>query len=242
MDLAQYARVLRAHRLLILVCIVLCTAAAAALAWTRTPLYAAHTQLFLSVRGSTPGDIYEGGLFSEQRIQSYAELVSSPTVLRRVIEDLGLPYDVQRLEGRVHASVPTDTVLIDVTVTDPSAQRAAAIATSLGNRFSGFVNDLEAAQRGGTSPIRVSVTSPATVPTAPYSPKKLLYLVLGATLGLLLGIAAAVLRELHAASRASSALRSGPVPRGDSPSRGNPAAAENAPSTSGRSESGPTTK
>jgi capsular polysaccharide biosynthesis protein len=239
MDLAQYARVLRAHRQLILVCIVVCTAAAAALAWTRTPLYAAHTQLFLSVRGSTPGEIYEGGLFSQQRIQSYAQLVSSPSVLRTVINELGLPYDVQQLGGRVRASVPTDTVLIDVTVTDPSAQRAAAIATSLGSRFSAFVNDLEAA-RGGTSPIRVSVTSPATVPTAPSSPKKLLYLVLGATLGALLGIAAAVVRELHAASRASSAPRSASVPQGGSPSPGNPAAVEDALSTSGRLESGST--
>jgi succinoglycan biosynthesis transport protein ExoP len=205
MDLREYLRVLRAHRLLIVASMVICTALAAALAWTRTPQYAAHTQLFVATRTSTnPGDIYAAGLFSEQRIGSYAQLVSNATVLRSVVKDLHLPFNAGTLATRIHATVPPGTVLIDVTVTDTSPQRAAAIATALGTRFSQFVSQLETTRKDATSPINVRVTSPPTIPVSPYSPRKKLYVVLGALLGFMLGIVGAVLREAYSGSRATA--------------------------------------
>ena len=50
MDTKQYLQMLYAHRVLIAVTVVVCTAAAGAYAWTREPLYAAHTQLFVSTQ------------------------------------------------------------------------------------------------------------------------------------------------------------------------------------------------
>jgi capsular polysaccharide biosynthesis protein/Mrp family chromosome partitioning ATPase len=200
MDLVEYVRVLRAHKLLVVACVVICVAAAAALAWTRAPMYAANTQFFISTSASNPGDVYQSSLFSQQRIQSYAKLVSSPPVLRQVIEERKLPYGVDQLASEISANVPEDTVLIDVTVTDRFAPRAQAIAASLGSHFAAFVRSLESG-RGGTSPVRISVTRPAELPASPVSPNKRVYLVLGVTFGLLLGIVAAVLREVYSASR-----------------------------------------
>ena len=202
MDLAEYFRVLRAHRVLILVCVVVCTLAAAVLAWTRTPLYQTQTQFFVSTKTLNPDDIYTGGLFSQQRIQSYAQLVTSPTVLRRVTAEMNLPEGSAGLARRIRVSVPQDTVLINVTVTDESPPRARTIAETLGRRFAGFVNELETAQgKGETSPVKVTVSSPPQLPTSPASPNKKMYLLLGVLAGLILGAVGSVLKEVQARSR-----------------------------------------
>jgi tyrosine-protein kinase len=201
LDLAEYLRVLRAHRVLIFVCVVVCTLAAAALAWTRTPLYETQTQFFVSTKTLNPDDIYTGGLFSQQRIQSYAQLVTSPTVLGRVIAELNLPEGGAALASRIRVSVPQDTVLINVRVTDESPQKARTIAETLGRRFAAFVSDLETERSGQTSPVKVTVSSPPQLPTSPASPNKKMYLLLGVLAGLLIGAVASVLKEVQARSR-----------------------------------------
>lgn len=200
MDLKQYARLLRAHWALILGAMAVCTAAAAALAWTREPVYTARTQLFVSAAGpgsdSSPSETYQGGLFSQARVTSYANVVSSPPVVEAVIRQLGIDRSVQDVQSELSASVPEGTVLIDVAVTDRSPHAAKAIADAVGDEFPRFVEGLESAKSDQASPIKLSVTSPARLPTTPTAPHKALYLTLGALFGFLLGTAVAVLREM----------------------------------------------
>jgi capsular exopolysaccharide synthesis family protein len=195
-DLKQYARVLRSHWVLITVCVGVCVLVALGLALTRTPVYAADSQLFVS-NGSPAGlsEAYAGSLLTEQRIGTYAEMVSSPAVAAKVIKALGLPYTVGQLRSEIHAVVPAGTVLIDVSVKDSSPQRAASIANAIDEQFSSFANTLESPQGSGASSVKVAVTSPPQVPTSPVSPRKKLYVTLGVFLGLVLGLSGAIVRE-----------------------------------------------
>jgi polysaccharide biosynthesis transport protein len=196
MDLRQYSRVLLAHWPVIAASVVVCTVGAGILALTRTPIYAAHSQLFVS--NGIPAnlsDSYVGSLFTQQRVVSYAEIVSSPTIAKNVIEQLDLPDTVQQLQDEVDVSEPSGTVLINLTVKDTSPQRAEEIADALGQHFATFVNTLETSQGEKRSPVKVTVTSPPELPTQPISPRKSLYLLLGILLGLVLGVGWAVLRE-----------------------------------------------
>lgn len=196
MDLRQYARVLRVHWLLITVCILGATVIAAIIAWNRAPTYAASTQLFVS--NKLPADLsetYAGSLFSQQRVVSYAQLVSSAPVAESVIEQLDLPYSVQQLQGEIDATVPAGTVLINLTVNDESPQRARDIADALGREFPAYIANLEAPQ-GGSDAVELSVTNRARLPTKPIAPQKVVYLLLGLLLGLVSGVGAAVLREM----------------------------------------------
>ena len=197
MDLKQYVRIFRAHWLLILACVAAGVGAAAAFAWTQTPVYAARSQLFVSTRG-VPADLgqtYQGGLFTQQRVLSYAQIVSSRAVVRAVIARLRLRESVETIQAEISASVPTDTVLINVRVEDRSAPRAKAIANAVGEEFSSFVDRLETQRGERGSPVKVSVTSPAQLPTEPISPRKVIDLTLGVLIGLVLGIGAAVMRN-----------------------------------------------
>jgi capsular polysaccharide biosynthesis protein len=198
MDLVGYGRVLSAHRVLILVALLVSTAVGAAYAWTREPTYTAHIQLFVSTLPATsdqsPSETYQGGLFSQQRVASYVDIVTSPAVARAVMEDLRLRKSVQDVQAALKASVPEGTVLIDVSATDHEPATALAIARAVGRQFPRFVSALESAQDGGRSPVRLTVTSPPRMPTSPDGPKKALYVILGVLVGLLIGIAGAVRR------------------------------------------------
>jgi succinoglycan biosynthesis transport protein ExoP len=200
MDLRQYVRVLQAHWLLIAVSVSICTAAAGYLAWTRPPTYAAEMQLYVSSSipktGASSTENYAAVLLSQQRAVSYAQLLASPPVVRAVKQELGLSLSREEFRPIISAFKPEGTVLINVTVRDRSPERAKAIADALGKRFPSFVDALEAPKREQTSPVKVSVTSPAELPTGPVSPQKKLYLVLGVLLGLVLGVGGAVLREV----------------------------------------------
>ena len=114
---------------------------------------------------------------------------------KKVIDQLKLPYSVGQLQSELHAVVPSGTLLIDVTVEDPSPARAKAIADAVDRQFARFLNTIETPQPHGVSSVKVSVTSPADVPTQPVSPRESLYLILGLFLGLILGTVAAVLSE-----------------------------------------------
>lgn len=197
MELRQYLRTLRAHRLFAVASLVLCVAAAAGLAWTRTPVYDAHTQLFVSTSNvsTDPSATYQAGLFSEERVLSYAQIVSSPAVLDAVRKQLGLSESIPQLQAKIQVGVPTNTVLLNVTAEGRSARRAQALAQAIAGQFINFVDRLETPPSGGQSPVKVSVTSQAQLPTGASSPRKLEYLALGIIAGLVLGIGGAVFRE-----------------------------------------------
>jgi succinoglycan biosynthesis transport protein ExoP len=197
-DLKQYLRVLRNRRGLIVACLLLSVLTAGGYAFTQQPMYAATTQLFVSTSGDQAGNAqaaYQGGLFGQQRVKSYAAIVSSEPVVQRVKDELHLPESVTHLRAEISASAPLDTVLVDVTVSDPSPGRARAIADSLGRQFANRINELETPQGQKTSPVKVSVAQPPTLPTSPVSPKKKLDLALGILIGLAVGAGGAVLRE-----------------------------------------------
>ena len=197
MELKDYIRVIR-KRWRIIMAAMLVVLAGAALATTFSPkVYEAQTQLFVSTSGGNDsGALLQGSSFTQQRVKSYADIMTSPKVLDPVIEKLGLDTTAAKLATQITATVPLDTVLIQVTVTDGSPRRAAEVADALGKEFTTAVAELEAVSKTTPSPVKVSIVSTPTVPTAPISPKPTRNLALGVVLGLLLGLGLALLRDL----------------------------------------------
>jgi succinoglycan biosynthesis transport protein ExoP len=168
-------------------------AVAGGLSWSATPLYSSSTQLFVSVAGSTDTSAaYQGNLFSQQRVTSYAQLLTGEKLAGEVVDDLDLDPELTPAEvaGKVTAMPLPDTVILEVTVTDTSASRARDIAESLASQFTDEVTELEA----DVSTVKVSMVQPPDLNLAPVSPDVTRNLALGAGLGLLLGLGLALLR------------------------------------------------
>jgi capsular exopolysaccharide synthesis family protein len=195
-ELRDYLRVLRKRWRLILVCAALAVAVAGALCIRATPQYQSSTQFFVSTSAanSDPNSVYTGSLFSEARVSSYADIINGPLLAQAVASRLRGP-SAATIQTEVSATAIATTVLLDVTVTDPSPQRAQEIAAAIGVVFPPIATQIEASG-GQTSPVKVSVVKPATFSDVPVSPRVDRDLVLALIVGLLLGVGLAVTREV----------------------------------------------
>jgi succinoglycan biosynthesis transport protein ExoP len=197
MTFVQYLRILRRQWFVVLLLALVATCGAAAYTKRQAPVFESSTQLFVSA-GGTQTDISElqtGSTFTQQRVKSYADVVTSPSVAEAVITSLGLTYSPQELASRITVTNPLDTVLLDISVRDGDPVRAAAIANAVAREFPKLVALLETPTGKATSPVKVSVTQEAAVPEVPVAPRLPLNLALGLLVGLGLGVAAAVLRD-----------------------------------------------
>ena len=158
-------------------------------------MYVSATQLFVSTTESaSTADVYQGGQFSQQRVQSYARLLTGAELAERVANELDLATDPERLADQVTAVVVPETVLLDVEVEDASPTRAREIAASIGRQFPRLVAEVEASSTGGPSPVQVRVTERPRRPETHSSPRTALNGVVGGLVGLLVGSALAISR------------------------------------------------
>ncbi|MGY1741773.1 MULTISPECIES: YveK family protein [unclassified Blastococcus] len=190
MELRDYLAALRRHWL-IWAGTTLVGALAALAVFAQTPkTYEATSTVFVSVSPSIPNS----ASFVQQRVKSYPEIVTSEAVLAPVRSDLALDDSLADLRSRVSASNPADTTQLHVTVSGPDPDEAAAIANAVADRFADVVETLETPS-SGDEPVHLTVADPAVAPTSPASPVLLHLLALGVLAGLLLGLAAAVVRS-----------------------------------------------
>jgi receptor protein-tyrosine kinase len=143
----------------------------------------------------TNSQTYDGGLFAERRVLSYTELLMGEVLAQRAIDKLGLDMSAADLQEQVEASVPSDTVLIDVAVLDSSPTRARDIANSLADEFVVMAAELETPELGAQPNARVIVQQRAEIPDSPMNPKKARTLAIAAVLGALVGIFIALVRD-----------------------------------------------
>ncbi|HOA67479.1 MAG TPA: polysaccharide biosynthesis tyrosine autokinase [Phycicoccus elongatus] len=193
MELQDYLEVVRKRWRVIVAVVLVCVGLAAAASLTSEKVYESRTQFFVSTTGAgDSGALLQGSTFTQQRVKSYAQLLTTPRILAPVAESVGVSGDVAR---QVTATTPPDTVLIDVAVRDTDPARAQAMGEAIAKEFPVAVTELESSAGTDTSPVKVTVVRPPTTPESPVSPKPVRNILLGAVLGLLLGLGAALVRE-----------------------------------------------
>ncbi len=100
------------------------------------------------------------------------------------------------LSDKVSATVVPETVILQISVTDPSPQTAQRLTQAVSEELTTFVSELETAPGKRNAPIKATVVDAASLPTTPVSPQPMRNIGLAAILGLLIGLGSAVLREL----------------------------------------------
>ncbi|WP_153505263.1 polysaccharide biosynthesis tyrosine autokinase [Cumulibacter manganitolerans] len=196
MELRDYLRIIRQQWLLIASCVLVAIAAASVFTLRATPQYQSTAALFISTPQSDGSAAYQGSLFSQQRVASYADLIKGKQIAQRVVDKLGLDESAGALASRVSASVVKDTVILNVTVQDSQPQRAQKLAEAIAQEFTVFVSELETTPGSENAPIKATIVDPATVPVSAVSPRPLSSLALAIGLGLIVGVGLAVLREM----------------------------------------------
>lgn len=197
MDAQNLFRTIRYNWLLIVVGAVLGAAFGTLLASITDREYSATAELFVTVStGGSTGELAQGSNYSQQQARNFSAVATREIVLGPVIDDLGLDSSVEGLKQRVRVSVPLNTSMISIEVTDPAPDQAALIANSVAKNLAIAVDGLapEIADLN-ESPVRLQVVERAAPPTSPAVPNVPLWILLGAAAGIVLGVAWMTVRE-----------------------------------------------
>ena len=197
MEPSDYIRTLRKNWLVIVALTLLGLGGATAFTLTRTPVYESSSTVFVSTQGgSTVAELQQGSSFTQARINTYVGLVSTPLVLNPVVDDLRLDTTAESLSRRVVASAAQNSTLISITVSDTNARRAADVANAVADSLATAVPQLEPEADDGSSPIRLSRVRDAQPAINPTSPNVPVNIILGALVGMVLGVGVGVLRTV----------------------------------------------
>jgi succinoglycan biosynthesis transport protein ExoP len=179
-------RALWRHRLLIIAL----TALIGGVAWyvtTLQPKIYEATALVRVQQKITAGDVF-GSLETGTRLaQTYAEIVATQSLKRRVSQALG--GTVKRDEIQISAKPVTDLELLQISARSESPAQAALMANAATVALRAFIKD------NGTLRDQVIVVDPASVPTTFVSPRVKLTVALAVLLGLLLNCALALVAD-----------------------------------------------
>lgn len=195
MTLQDYVTLVRRRWMVIVLSTLLVVGAGAAYTVSATPQYSSSARLFISTNDAQQADAYQGGLFSAQRVTSYADLVSSREVAGEVVDELGIPTTPEDLSAQVSAEVVPETVILEITATDPDPDDARSIAQAYAEAMVDLVRQLETPANSSSAPIKATIVEAASEPRSPVSPQPVRNIALALLLGLLLGLAAAVARD-----------------------------------------------
>lgn len=196
MDFKEFAQLLRRRWLTILLFTVLALGASAGLSAQATPQYESNARVFVSVDLRQSSDAYAAILFTQGRISSYASLATSGDLMAQVSADLNLDESPSELADRIVAEVVPDTTIIQIIARDPQPEAAQRLAAVTSQRLTEYLTDLETPSGSDQTQIVATVTDEADLEDQPVSPRTLLNLVVAGLIGLLIGMATAVAREL----------------------------------------------
>lgn len=210
MDLQTYVHAVRKSWWVVALACVLGLGLGAAAAALATPQYRSTVVFFVSTPTDAATSPFQADQFAQRRVNSYVGLLNSDRMAQLIVDGTGTDQSTTAVRGAIAATADLNTVLLTATVTTSSVDRSTRYATVIAQELGGLVDQLD--NRGSaTSPnVVLNVISGPTTGLAPVSPNTRLDLAIGLAAGLVLGVLAAVVRELLLGRtvRSPDALRS----------------------------------
>lgn len=152
-----------------------------------TPMYSSTAQLYVVSKDglSQLSDLTMG----TQLTQDYMAIVETRTVLDKVIRNLKLDMDYKELSNKITVTNPSDTRIMEISVSDPSPREAKRITQELAEVTAKTVSS------------KMDVKSPTIIENAyladsPDSPNLLKNMLIGAILGFVLSAGVIIVRHI----------------------------------------------
>ncbi|PZS29901.1 MAG: protein tyrosine kinase [Pseudonocardiales bacterium] len=197
MTLRAYLRILRERWKLVALFVIAATGLAVLITVITPKEYVASAQVLVASNGSADAlSQAQAAAYVQTQVQTYAAVVASPEVLHAIQKDLNLQISDTDLKAKLSATAPVGQSIVLLHVKDGSSAEAAAIANSAARAFITAVQGYSTSSAGKTPSVHLFLTDPASAPSRPTSPKPVLNIALGVLLGLLVGAALAVARDI----------------------------------------------
>ncbi|PWN04907.1 hypothetical protein DJ010_04720 [Nocardioides silvaticus] len=197
MDFKQFLMVLRRRWRTIIAMLLLGLGVAAAISYfLMTPKYESTSKVVVSVNASSASEASSAAFFLQNRVATYADLAKSTELSERVIDVLDLDMTPKELSDKISTEVVQETSALTITVSDEDPREAQTIADVVTTEFQAFAEEIETIGSDGTSQISLTISDSPEYNGSAVSPDWILNLLAGGLIGLLLGVALAVSREL----------------------------------------------
>lgn len=155
-----------------------------------TPVYEASTQLLVNQKNSENQIDSNQIQTNVQMINTYSEVIKSPVILEKVIDDLNLSQNADQLSHKITISNQENSQVFSLTVQDSSPTLAVEIANAVAKTFQKEVKSIMNVDN-------VTLLAKAEMknnPT-PVAPSPLLNVAIAMVIGLIVGIGLAFLLE-----------------------------------------------
>jgi capsular exopolysaccharide synthesis family protein len=196
-NLRSYLRVLRERWKLVLFFLVASVGVAVVVTAESPKEYTATAQVYVVPLSSlnTGAQQYTGAAAGALLATIEAPLVTSDVVMAAVRDDLHVQLSNSQIRGKVTATAPPAQSFINIAVTDRSPDQAAAFANSVANKFASIIVK-ETSDNNNNPTVKLLPSQSAKAPSSPTSPNPILNIGIGFFLGLLIGAALAVARDV----------------------------------------------
>jgi capsular exopolysaccharide synthesis family protein len=180
----------------------LVVAGTAAWSFTRTPVYSATAEVYVTIAPGKDGStLNQDAQYVLAKVQSYTAIATTPTVLDPAAAALGAEgVTAASLSRSVTATNEDATTIIQIQASANTPALAADVANVVAAQLSPTIRQIEPSSN--SSGIKASIVRRASAPTSPQFPRNDLNLVLGVLGGLLLGGGIAI-----AAARLDTSVR-----------------------------------
>jgi len=152
-------------------------------------IYVTHSTLLVALPADTAS--FDSVQASQAIARSYADIIESPNVAQLVADELPDSPDRDDILEKTTFEPVEETQLLQISVEDPSAARAKQIADA----WADVVTDYAGTRLEPTTGATLTIADRAPEPTSPARPKPTVYTLVAAMLGLVMGLAAAFLRD-----------------------------------------------
>jgi receptor protein-tyrosine kinase len=161
-----------------------------------TPRYESQVQLFVQTATTpdSPGGLYSGGLYTQQRMASYAQLAKNKQLAQKVVDATKLPISAVELVNETTVLPASDTVMLTIIVDDRSPQMAQDLANGLAEQLTKQIAELETPPGSTVPSAQASIVQRALLPTVAVSPRTKRNVAFAGLLGLIVGCSLALLR------------------------------------------------
>ena len=155
-----------------------------------TPKYQASTQILVNQKEQQGQIQVQEVQTNLQLINTYNEIIKTPAILDKVIDNLKLEGESANLASKVNVTNQQQSQVINVTVTDVEQAEAVKIVNEISKVFQDEIENIM-----NVDNVSILTKAEKSENPTPVSPKPLVNIAIAFILGALLGLAIAFLRE-----------------------------------------------
>ena len=154
-----------------------------------TPKYESETKLYVLNRANDSATTLSDVQLSTQLTKDYQILVTSATVMNHVIKELGLNMKASELASTISVDTPSDTRVLQITVTSDDPKRAKDIADKVAQVSSKKICDIMKIEQ-------VNVIEEGSLSEEPAVDTVQKWTLIGLALGIVLSCAVIIIRSM----------------------------------------------